>query len=92
MEPVDAGIRMNLFLDKARHKVEIHGPAIDQYQYDLPSHAEPTNLIRLSLHLKYMRLELLIVLYPSLLFEESTAFIGEFVESFVQGNFVTLLA
>ena len=51
--------------------------------------AESANLIRLSLDLKYMRLELSVVLYPSLLFEEISFFISEIVEPFVQGNFVT---
>jgi len=33
-----------------------------------------------------MRLELVVVLYPSLLLEEGTFFISEVVESFVQGK------
>jgi hypothetical protein len=86
MELADTGVRMNLFLVKARAQIEsIHAVFCRR-------HAEPTNLIRLGLYLKHMCFEFLIVLYPSLLFEEGTVFISEIVKSVVQGDFATLLA
>ena len=44
------------------------------------------NLIRLGLHLNNVRLELVVVLYPSLLFEEGTFLISETVQTLVQGR------
>ena len=43
-----------------------------------------THLIRLGLHLNNVRLELVVVLYASLLFEEGTFFVSEIVQTLVQ--------
>lgn len=44
------------------------------------------NLIRLGLHLEKMRLELVVALYPGLLFEERTFIFSEIVQTLVQGH------
>ena len=53
-------------------------------------HTGLANLIRLSLHLKDVRLEFVIVLYPSLWLEESTFFVREIVQTFVQSDLEAL--
>lgn len=50
------------------------------------------NLVRLGLQLKDMHLQLVVILYPSLLFEETTFIIGEVVQTFVQGAFMMQLS
>jgi hypothetical protein len=44
------------------------------------------DLIRLGLHLNDVRLQFVVVLYPSLLFEEGTFFIIEIVQTLIQGG------
>ena len=44
------------------------------------------DLIRLGLYLNDVRLQFVVVLYPSLLFEEGTFFVIEIVQTLVQGG------
>jgi hypothetical protein len=78
MEEANASVRKNLFFRQSfMNFISGAGNADGSRMH--------TNLIRLGLHLENMRPELVVALYPSLLFEESTFFFSEIIQTLVQG-------